>query len=95
MSELRGIVSGGRVDLAVPATWPDGTEVAVFAISPPNENAVSPEEIARTLAAMDQVEPFELSDAELAAWEAERRTRKEWEQAHFFARADAMRDAWQ
>jgi hypothetical protein len=33
----------------------------------------------QSLVRMDQVEPFDMTDAERTAWEAERRARKEWE----------------
>ena len=39
------------------------------------------EEIARTLAAMEKIEPFEMADEERDALEADRQARKAWEKA--------------
>ncbi len=44
------------------------------------------DEIARTLAAMERVQPFEMTDLERAAIEADRLARKEWEKSRFFER---------
>jgi hypothetical protein len=60
-----------------------------------DDDETSPEEIARTLATMDQVEPLEMTEEELAAWEAERQARKEWEKAHFFEQAEKLRRMWE
>jgi hypothetical protein len=88
---IRGIVAGGRLEVEVPADWPDGTEVQIQ----PIDEEMSPEEIARTLAAMDQSEPLEMTAAEQADWEAERQARKEREKAHFFERAEELRRMWE
>jgi hypothetical protein len=53
------------------------------------------EEIARTLVAMERVEPFELTDAERAAIEADRQDRKAWEKTHFNERGDRLRGFWE
>jgi hypothetical protein len=55
---------------------------------------MSPEEIARTLAAMDQMAPFEMTDAERAAWEAERQSRKDRDKAQFAEHAEKLRRMW-
>ncbi len=73
---VRATVQGGRLEIDVPADWPDGTEVEVYALEPGIQDAagmMSAEEIAQTLAAMDQVEPLEITATERAAWEAERK----------------------
>jgi hypothetical protein len=75
MTTIKATVTGRRLELDVPADWPDGTEVVIHPVqrgASQDAEAMSPEEIARTLAAMDRVEPFDMSDAEQAAWEAER-----------------------
>ena len=58
-------------------------------------DVMSPEEIARTLAAMDQVEPFDLTDAEHEARQCQRQAAKEREKALFPARADRLRTMWE
>ncbi len=52
------------------------------------------EEIARILAAMDMIEPFEMIDIERAAWEAERQSRKELDKAEFAERVERLRRMW-
>src|SRR5437879_2460260 len=59
------------------------------------DDNMSPEEIAKLLAVMDQLEPLELTDAERAAWEAERQARKTWEKAHFAEQANKLQSMWE
>jgi len=72
----------GRVEAQVPPEWPDGTEVAIQRLDngslPDEEGAVAPDEIARTLAAMDQVEPFDMTDDQAAALDAWERKIQEY-----------------
>ena len=56
---------------------------------------MTPEEIARTLAAMERIEPLEMSGEERAALEVDRQARKEWEKAHFEAHAEKLRAMWE
>ena len=99
---VKGVVRDGRVELKEPINLPDGTEVTITD-SPRDTSAgladekrpPTPEEIAATLAAMDAIEPLELSDEERAAWEAERQARKEWEKDHFEEHADTLRRMWE
>jgi hypothetical protein len=61
---------------------PDETEEIIpvgLAGSADEVGTMSPDEIARTPAAMDRVEPFQMTEEERAAIEADRRARKEWE----------------
>jgi hypothetical protein len=94
---IKGTVSGGRLELNVPQDWPDGTEVEIHPLPGSmhaDSDMLSPEEIAQTLAAMDQIQPFEMTDAEFAAWEAERQSRKELEKAEFIKDAEKLRRMW-
>src|SRR5437868_1053719 len=78
MPAIKGVIRNGQVILAGAANWPDGTEVTVQLpdragdpTAAADEGPMTPEEIAQTLAAMDKVEPFEMTDAEradIAAW---------------------------
>ena len=52
-------------------------------------------EFARTLAAMDRIQPFEITDQERALIEADRQERKEWEKARFFEHADQLWEMWE
>jgi len=94
---IKAIVSGGRLELNVPADWPEGTEVEIHPLlsnTHSDSDELSAEEIAQTLAAMDRIVPFEMTDAEFAAWEAERRSRKEREKAEFVENAEKLRRMW-
>ncbi len=98
MTMLRATIKGGRLELDVPPDWPDGTEVEIHPIQRGmvgGTGAMSPEEIATTLAAMERIEPFDMSEGELAAWEAERRSRKEQDKAQFAEHAEKLRSQWE
>ena len=95
---IRATVKGGRLEVDVPADWPDGTEVEVYAIEPgiqDDAGMMSAEEIAQPLAAMDQAEPLEITAAERAAWEAERAGRTRREKARFAEHAESLRRIWE
>ncbi len=81
MTTIKATVKGRRLELDAPADWPDGTEVEIHPLDQKSNgvsDAMSPDEIARTLAAMDQVVPFEMTEAEGAAWEARGDREKAW-----------------
>jgi hypothetical protein len=95
---LRGIIQNGKVVLPQPIALPEGTEVEVVPVGVVCLVGEAPEttdEIARTLAAMDAVEPFDMTDQERAAIAAERQARKEWEKARFNVHAEQIRDIWE
>jgi hypothetical protein len=76
----KGILRNGRVEVDKPIDLPDGTELL---ISLPNgvadsddDGPMTPEEIARVLAAMEKVEPFDMTPEEEAEIEAGRQQRK-------------------
>lgn len=98
MSAIRGIIRKGQVIMTEPADLPDETEAEIVPAglteSAHDERALTPDEIARTLAAMDAIEPFEMTDEERAAIEADRQARKEREKARFNVYADRLRRAW-
>ncbi len=97
MRMIKGTVKAGRLELDVPADWPDGTQVEIQPLGPgeTDDEPMTPEEISRILAAMDKVEPFDMTEEERAAWEAERQARKEWEKAHFAEHAEKLRRMWE
>lgn len=99
MHAIKATVQGGRLELQVPPDWPDGIEVEIYPLgrSAPvaDEGPMTPDEIARILAAMEQVEPFAFTDAERAALQADRAARREWEKAHFDEHADKLRRSWE
>ena len=82
-----------------PADLPDETEVEIvpvgFTDPAHDEGPMSPDEIARTLAAMNEVEPFDMTAEEETAIEADRQARKEWEKAQFDEHGDRLRSMWE
>ena len=98
MSTLKGIIRNGQVIVIGPTDLPDGTEVEILPVSLSaldHEGQLTLDEIARTLAAMEKIEPFEMTDGERAAIEADRQARKEWEKAHFDEHGDRLRSIWE
>jgi hypothetical protein len=98
MSTLRGIIRNGQVIVIGSTDLPDGTEVEILPVglsALDDQGQVTPDEIAQTLAAMEKIEPFEITDAERAAIEANREARKEWEKAHFDENGDRLRRIWE
>lgn len=70
---MKGTIRNGRVEVAEPINLPDGSEVTITADSAglsDNDRAMTPTEIAATLAAMQKVEPFDMTDEERAAADA-------------------------
>ena len=76
---MKGVIRHGQVLVKEPINLPDGSEVTIT--GRPHEKStglqdddrpMTPEEIAQTLAAMDRIEPFDISpdeEARAAAWE--------------------------
>lgn len=97
MIALRGKIKDGQVVLDQPADLPDDTVVIVTAASAVAEDdgPMPPEEIARALAALDTIEPFDLSDAERAAIDADRQARREREKAQFAEYSEKLRRIWE
>ncbi len=99
MTTIKATVRNGRIEVAEPLDLPDGTELLIPLPNGSQEREedrlMTPEEIARVLAAMDKVEPFVWTEEEGAAREADRLARKEWEKAHFNEHADNLRRLWE
>jgi hypothetical protein len=89
MTTIKATIRNGRIEVDEPLDLPDGT---VLQIPLPDhaekteDGAMSPKEIERILAAMDRMQPLQMTDAELAAWEADRNARREFVKARFFER---------
>jgi hypothetical protein len=74
MKTIKATIRNRRIDVPAPNEMPDGTEVTVTIESSASNEAgpMSPEEIARVLAAMQQLQPLEIPDDvadDLDAWE--------------------------
>jgi hypothetical protein len=102
MSAINGTVRNGQIVLDEPVDWPDGTEVLVkplleepAAFNRDDDTPPTPEEIARQLALMDQIEPLIMTAEEEAEWQEARRRQKEYEKAHFDEWAEELRRMWE
>jgi hypothetical protein len=102
MTTITATIREGRLELPHPIDLPDGTEVKIrllIADEAESESAddgpMTPDEIARALAAMDKVQPFEMTEEERALLQAERKERKEREKAQFNEHADKLRGMWE
>lgn len=79
MDTIHATWKNGQIILDGPVDWPDGLRLRVdpdrSQSEPPgpgDDEPMTPDEIARTLAAMDRIEPFDLTPdeaADLQAWE--------------------------
>jgi hypothetical protein len=74
VTTVRTVIHDRRIEVPAPEDLPDGTEVVLTIgtdVADP-DGPISSEEIARILAAMDQMQPLEIPDdvvADLDAWE--------------------------
>ena len=98
INAITAIVRNGRFETHERVNLPDGTEVRLWIESSTveaDELPPTPEEIARTLAAMEMVEPFiltaEESDAEMIRQQAD----KSWERSQFEERGEHLRKIWE
>ncbi len=73
MNMIKATIHNGRIEIPAPAELPEGTDVTLFIVAGSDDPVMSPEEIARVLAAMQQAEPWCIPDevqAELSDWES-------------------------
>jgi hypothetical protein len=95
MSTMSATVRNGRIEPDEQWDLPEGTKLVITTLDQAQELETdepnSPEEIARLLAAADQILPFDYSPEEEARIEEARKSRKEWELAHFHERAEKLR----
>ena len=72
MTTIKTTVRNRRIEVPAPSDIPDGTEVMLTIAAPPETDPLSPEEIARILAAMQNLEPLDIPEdvaADLDDWE--------------------------
>ena len=74
MTTVRTVIHDRRIEVPAPEDLPDGTEVilTIGTDVAEDDGPMSPEEIARVLTAMGQMQPLEIPDevaADLDAWE--------------------------
>lgn len=99
MQSIKAVVRNGRIETTAPIDWPEGTEVMVSLpqseVSEEQDGIDSPEAITDWLNWYDSLEPLIFTEDELAAMQADRKARKDWEQAHFDERADKLARSWE
>ena len=90
MKTIHAIWKNGRIVPTQPVDWPDGTALTVEPVEDPRAAEPQgdlvgddPESIARWLAWYDALDPLVFTSEEEAAWEAEKRKRREWEKSRF------------
>jgi hypothetical protein len=98
----KGVIRCGQVIVDEPINLPDGSEVTItgtqhgkFNGEEANDELLTRDEIATTIAAMEKIVPFEMSPEEEARLSEERQARKEREKAQFTERADKLRRMWE
>jgi hypothetical protein len=77
---IKGVIRNGKVEVDDPIDLPEGTQVIVTAAAgePDDSGPMTSDEIARVLAAMEKVEPFDMTPQEEAAIKAWRKEIKEY-----------------
>lgn len=94
MTTITATVRGGRIEVAEPINLPDGTELRIPLPEAEPDAPMSAAEIARVVSAMDRMERVERTDAERAAWDAERAAQREREKADFAAEGERLKRMW-
>ncbi len=102
MTVIKTIVRNGKIELAAPEDWPEGTEVRIEPITPATTFGLrdedwpcTPEAIAEFVASMDAIEPLVFAPEEEAEWEAERSKRKDFEKGLFESHAKDLQRDWE
>ena len=102
MTIIRTVVHQRRIEIPAPDDMADGTEVVVE-LTPATETTGidesdwddSPEGIEAWIKAVNALEPFIFTEAELAELEADRLARKKWEKEHFIEYSDKLAKQWE
>jgi len=99
MSTIRGIYRNGKIEIATPVDWPDGSQVLIEPVEEiigmrEEDWSDTPEAIAAWLQWYDSLEPLIFTAEERAAWDAARQAQKNYEKATFFEHADKLKRMW-
>ena len=102
MNAIKGIWHDGQVLLQEPADWPDGTTLIVEPTAPhatlglrDEDWPIKPDEIAKHLARMDQIQPLEMTPQEEAAWHAALKAQRDYDTANFEPRTQRIEGIFQ
>jgi hypothetical protein len=102
VNAIKAIVKDRRLELEVPADWPDGTEVVVEPLHTEATLGIreedwpeTPEASASWLKWYDSLEPLIFTDGEKAKWESARQEQKDFDKAAFDQRAEKLKRFWE
>jgi hypothetical protein len=96
---VKGTIQNGQVILPMPADLTDGMEVRVIPMrrteTVENDEPMTVDEIAGTMATMENFEALEFTVEDRAAIEAQRQAHRTWEKSRFFDHAERLREMWE
>jgi|SRR5665213_713703 len=102
MHAIKATVKQGRLELSVPADWPDGTEVIVKPVLSEQMFGIreedwpdTPDARAEWLRWYDSLEPLIFTPAEKEAWTASRQQQKDFELATSDRHTEKLRKIWE
>src|SRR6266850_1473888 len=102
MNAIRAAVHNHRLEVEVPADWPDGIEVMIEPMCESESLGIreedwqnTPEAIEQWLRWYDSLEPLVMTPEEEAEWEAARQAQKEYQKATFVEHAETLRRMWE
>ena len=101
-TKIHATVRNGHFEPDEPLDLPEGARVSILVtVDKPSEangeakgRPLTAEELDRLNEQFDKLQPLQMSESEIAAWEADRLERKEIEKANFFERADKLARLW-
>jgi hypothetical protein len=97
MTVLKTKVKAGRIEFDAPVDWPNGMTVEIrpaLSSNQAEEDVMSPEEIARTLAAMQDMIPPDAESDFHSVLESMTRERKAQEKAEFLQYGEQLKKVW-
>lgn len=95
MSSVKSRVYRGRVEFAAPSDWPEGVEVETRpVVETADDDLMSPEEIERTLKAMDELEELAIQATDHDEIEEHINRNKQLDKATVLDRLDRIAKGW-
>jgi hypothetical protein len=83
MNAILSVVKNGRIEVDAPPDWPDGApvrvELGLSLKATDEERPETPEEIEDWIRWFQSLEPLVMTPEEEAAWEADRKAQKEFD----------------
>ncbi len=96
MTPVNAVVRNGKIEIAAPIELTDGTEVRVWLdVAAQDEGPMSPEEIERTLLAMAQVQPLEITEHDRQQWQLSLNQQKEQDANSSESRVAKLLSRWE